>query len=241
MVDFLDLFDMEAGIGFPRPYDSIGFLEGNIGERVDRWMQDRYGEFESINRVGYNPETGLVEGSTPYYVSLANNPLRMFGLRTATHAEIEYARMLNLMDDSMGLDFMSKYEDSGLVLRGIDGPNASQARTLAEQSGFEGNTLVIPLNLTDIEADGKELVFGLKKFAQVYESNLLNETGHFKTGDIDFQSGLPLRRCEDGDRYLYGAKGGLSRLYLGTGHCLVSNTDNLEGTRNIGRVVVVKP
>jgi hypothetical protein len=241
MKDFLDLTDLEAGSDLPRPYTSIDFLGGHVGEYVDKWIQERYGDFDSINRVRYNPKTGVVEGCNPFYVSLAKKPLEKFGMRVATHGEIEFAKMINELNPGRGLDFMLHYIDSAIVLRSTDAPNSSQAKKLAEQSGFEGKTLVIPLNLTDIEEDGRELVLGMKKFAQIYETDILDESGYFKTGDIDFQSGLPLRTCEEGDRYLHGANGGLCRMYLGTAGCIVSNTDNLKGTRPNGRVVIVKP
>ncbi|MFH1229131.1 MAG: hypothetical protein V1678_01765 [Candidatus Aenigmatarchaeota archaeon] len=239
MVEFLELTNIEANVGLPRPYTSIGFLGGPVGEHVDRWIKDRYEE--SMRGVGYNMETDLVEGSKPAYVSLANIPLKRFGLRTATQAELEYAKMLNDFDKKYGLDFMSKYEDSSLILRNLGGRNASLAKELAAQANFQGKPIVIPLHMTNVEVDGKELTFGLKKYAEVIETDILNHTDYFKSGDIDLQTGIPLRMNEWGNRYMYGSKTGLSRLYLGTGHCLVANEENMLGSSPNGRVVVVRP
>jgi hypothetical protein len=233
MIDLLT--DIEAS-EFPIP--SVEFLGGPLGKSIDDIIQEKYGTL--VNRVGYNPKSGLVEGSTPFYVSAANHELRKYGYGIATPADLEYSKFLNTLNGDWCLDTQGFYEDTALVVRGKRGPNWELAEGMLYQMDAEPErSIVIPLNMTYID-EGEVPTLKLKKYAQVFETNILDRSGHFKSGDVDLQSGLPRRKNERGDRFIYGQENGMSRLLMGTGSCLVANVSNMEGTNPQGRIVIVK-
>ena len=196
-----------------------------------------YGNHSSLGILSYND--GVVKGSSPFAVVLANQVLRPEKLRTATQADLE--RILKVK----ALSLRGTYEDSGLVLRSEDGTNSYLAGNLAGQLRARNPQVQLPVlvNLSDLElvndlSSNYGLAFKLTDGATPIYAPVLNQSGNFNSEDIDEKTGLP-RQTGQGNRILYTRSNGLSRLYLNRYLDLNSYNDNLAYSSSDGWVVVV--
>ena len=232
-------------IEIPEFIPQIGFLEGDFGKAFLNEYQGRAkADYPGNSVLGVlNYDSGVVKGSNPFAVVLANKILRQNGLKTATQADLE--KLLKI-----GGDLRGTYEDTGLVLRSEDdndySKNTPLAKGLAEQVRTRGikfspkNPIMIPLTELELEKadNGYGLTFRLREDAQIYEVPILSNDGQFNSEDVDEKTGLPTKLGK-GNRTLYTRNSGLSRLYLNDGLGLYSDGRNLGGSSDYGRVVVV--
>lgn len=232
----------------PKDTSQIGFLEGDFGIAFLEEYQGRakadYNDASALNVLRYN--SGVVEGSNPFAVVLANQILMQEGLRTATQADLEKALRIG------ALNLRGTYEDTGLVLRSEEdrgySKNTPLAKDIAKQLKARGaffsgkNPVMIPLTGLEIaNADnGYGLTFRLREDAEVYRVPILAEGGNFNSEDIDKKTGLP-KKLGGGNRTLYTRDSRLSGLYLGSdGLSVYSDDRRLDDSVEGGRVVVVK-
>ncbi len=222
-------------ISFPE----ISELRGEFGKEVLEEYKGRaekdYGNASALKILSYSD--GVVKGSNPFAVVLINNIVRQNGLRTATPADLEKA--LNL-----GIDLTGTYEDSALVLRSKEEPNAYLAKSIADQVALRGNAeypVMIPLVGFDLTKDADSphnLGFKLREDAQIIPAGILSKDGAFKSEDVDLATGLPTKLGE-GNRYSYTRNSGLSGLYLNRNLNLWSDGVNLASSYSDGRVRIV--
>jgi len=222
-----------------------GFLQGDFGKAFLKEYNGRvkadYNGNPNLNVLRY--DNGVVKGSTPFAVVLANQILREENLRTATQVDLEKALRI--------WDIPRTCEDTGLVLRSEEdeySKNTPLAKDLAEQVKGRGikfspkNPVMIPLIGLELEKadNGYGLTFKLREGTEIYEAPILNERGSFDSKDINEKIGLPKKLSIFGDRSLYTRNSGLSKLYLVSGLDLYSNNRYLDGSLDIGRVVCCK-
>ena len=230
-------------IEIPKVIPQVDFLRGDFGkaflEEYQERVRDDYNNNSVLNVLNY--EDGIVKGSNPYAVVLANQILKQEGLRTATQADLEMILKIN------ALDLRGVYVDTGLVLRSENEPNKSLAKYLVNQEKKKGyehtkNPLVIWLNQLNLENNKnspKGLRFKLSENCETFYSPTLKKNGEFSLDDIDEKTGLP-KKISSGNRYLYTRDSGLSRLCLDRGSSLFSIEGNLLHSNANGRMVVVK-
>jgi hypothetical protein len=241
MKNMKNTFKGKALVEVPAIIPSIGFLEGSFGEEfageyAGRVKKD-YGNHSNLRVLKY--EGGVVTGSNPFAVVLANQILGQEGLRTANQADLEKALKVG------ALQLRGTYEDTGLVLRSEDGTNSYLAKDIAKQMRARGQDVKFPVmfNLTDLEVAVDQdsnygLAFRLREGATPIYAPVLNQPGNFNSEDIDEQTGLP-KQTGQGNRTLYTRNNGLSRLSLYRVLNLYSNNDNLANSNSVGRVAVV--
>ena len=216
------------------------FLEGDFGKESLKEYNGRvekdYNDSSNLNVLKY--EDGIVKGSNHFAVVLANSILGQEGLRTANQADLE--KILR----AKALTLKGQYEDSGLCLRTTDNPNEYLAENLMKQLKPRTKVrLPVMLNLTDLElvndsSSNYRLAFKLKENAKpIYAPQLdhKNNPGTFSQTD---ENGLPIFNKE-GNRKLYTINSGLSRVSLCGGFDLVAWDEDLAGSGEYGRVVVV--
>jgi hypothetical protein len=228
-------------IEIPQNIPQAGFLEGNFGKAFLDEYQGRvkadYKDASALNVLRY--DSGVVKGSNPFAVVLANQILRQEGLRTSTQADLEKALRIK------ALELRGTYEDTGLVLRSEDEPNTYLAKDLMNQVKARNKKqelpVMIPLTGLELRADSNSphsLAFNLLEGAEIIYAPILNKLGNFNSEDIDEITGLP-KQTGQGNRTLYTRDSGLSRLYLYRYLYLNSNYDYLADSGDGGRVVVV--
>ena len=228
----------------PETVPMIGFLEGKFGREFlaeyYRRMSDKYENNENLRVL--NIQDGLVAGSNPFAVVLANEVLAQENLRTATQADLEKALKLRV------LELRGTYEDTGLVLRSEGNPNSYLARDLTKQLRARNPEFQYPvlINLTDLELrvdsdSNYGLSFRLKEDARSIYAPVLNSPNdsRFNSSDVDESTGLPKIAVLKGNRTLYTRDSGLSRLYLCRSLNLGSASSLLADSGSDGRVVVV--
>lgn len=239
----LPTFKGKPLIEIPEFIPQAGFLEGNFGKTFLEEYKGRVkADYNKNSNLGVLRYDGILEGSNPFAVVLANQILSQEGLRTATQADLEKALKI-------GWDLRRTYEDTGLVLRSEKDDytkNTPLAKDLAKQIKTRGikfspkNPVMIPLIGLELEvADNNYgLTFKLKEDAEVYEVPILNKRGSFDSKDINEKTGLP-RQIGSGDRTLYTRDSGLSRLDLYYDLDLYSYGGVLGDSDDDGRVVAV--
>lgn len=225
----------------------IEFLEGDFGKAFLEEYRTRvnvdYNDNSSLKALKY--EDGVVKGSNPFAVVLANQILREENLRTATQADLEKILKLDI------LPLKGTYEDTGLVLRNEeneyskDSPlekNLSSQMRARRIKFSSRNPVMIPLTGLELENSDNDygLIFKLREDAEVYESPVLAKDGKFNSKDIDEKTGLPKKVSTSGDRNLYTRDSGLSGLYLNVNLDLYSNDRGFNNSGVPGRVVVMK-
>lgn len=219
------------------------FLTGDFGkaflQEYNALVASDFDNNKVLRVLSYN--NGIVKGSNPFAVVLANQILNQEGIRTASPADLEKALQAN------AINLRGTYEDSALVLRTAGEPNEYLAQNLAEQLEAKGykigkNALVIPLNGLRIRKDAGSshgLSYVVQDGTQVIEAPILGRDGSFSSADINAETGLP-SKLSGGDRTLYTRNSGLSGLYLDSGLGLNSDGDDLADSNVIGRVVGVR-
>lgn len=244
----LPLFQGKPLIKIPEFIPQIGFLEGDFGEAFFDEYRERaradYGGSRVLGVLRY--EKGVVRGSNPFAVVLANQILRQEGLKIATQADLEKALKIG------ALNLQGLCEDTGLVLRTeedkIHSKNNPLARNLGSQLEARGiefspkNPLMIPLTELELEKTADNIYrlnFKLRKDAELYKAPILAKGGKFNSKDIDEKTGLPRQMRCPGDRRLYTRSSGLSRLCLDGMLGLYSSSWGLAASSGGGRIVVV--
>lgn len=226
-------------IEIPEFIPQAGFLGGDDGKEIDREIGGKY-EQSALQKDSY--KGGVIKGSNPFYVVAVNELLRQNGLRTATPADLERVLKTN------ALYLRGHYEDSALVLRSAEDPNAYLAKDLAKQikqrTGKQRKMpVMIPLAGLELREDQNSdygLAFNLTDDSEIIYAPILNKGGgNFTSEDINEKTGLPKRTKREGNRYLYTRDSGLSRLCLGGDLGLYSGNGDLAYSDVYGRVVVV--
>jgi len=241
----LPTFKGKPLIEIPEFIPQAGFLEEDFGkaflEEYKGRVKSDYNKNSNLNVLRY--DNGVVKGSNPFAVVLANQILREEGLRIATQADLEKAL-------KTGWNLRGTYEDTGLVLRSEKDDytkNTPLAKELAEQVKGRGikfspkNPIMIPLIGFELEKADNDygLTFKLREDAEIYEAPVLSKKGKFNSEDIDKKTGLPKKVSGSGNRTLYTRDSGLSRLSLNLGLVLGSGNRGLGDSDGNGRVVAV--
>ncbi len=225
-------------IEIPEFIPLVGFLGGKEGKEINKEIRAKYKNFSALQKSSY--DNGVIKGSNPFYVVAINEIIRSQGLRTATSADLERV----LKRDA--LDLKRHYEDSALVLRSEDNPNAYLAKDLIKQikqrTGKDRKTsIMIPLAGLELRADQDSehgLAFNLIDDSEIiYAPQLTHKNDYRKFSEAN-DKGLPVFD-KNGKRTLYTRDSGLSRLHLGDSLDLGSYDDDLAGSYDLGRVVVV--
>ena len=142
-------------------------------------LRKKYLQVRGINAyLGFNEETGQMEGSNPLYVTLAN---KVKGIQTITHK------------DGMVLDKKKKltngvYRDCGLVIYSPDGTNTEVFPRLikeVQERGLVYPVLVHPVSLDLDEAtgeykfsdDNRFIVSGEEARRELEKSNYRDDSG----------------------------------------------------------------
>ena len=234
----LPKFEGRPLIKVPETIPTANFLQGEFGEAVNNAVVEKYGSFDPIKRIsGFSD--GVVKGSNPFYAVAVQEVIAPQGLRVATPVDLEKVLKIG------ALELRGQYEDSALVLRSEDSPNAYLAKDLAKQIRANQDLkfpIMIPLNGLALREDSKSdygLAFDLKDGADVIYSKILNKnTNQFSSENIDEKTGLPTKLGGE-DRTFYTRDSGLSRFYLYRGLDLDSYGSLLAYSDSCGRVVVV--
>ena len=216
-----------------------GFLTGKPAEEFLREYKRRvsadYGGNNALDVLAYDEKQGVITGSNPFAVVLANQLLRDNGLHVATMADLE--RVLRTGD---AIDISHHYVDIALFLVSEDDPHSYLAHDIAKQikernGGKPDFPVMVPLRCVEVENDEsspKGLRFKLSGDTIVY-APILNEPNNFSS--VNENTGLPI---ETGS--LCTVTSGLSRLRLGGGLVLDADVHDLAISDSYGRVVVVR-
>ena len=231
-------------IEIPEFIPHINFLKGEFGKAFIKEYKGRvktdYKGNTYLNILRY--EDGIVKGSNPFAVVLANQILKEENLRTATQADLEKTLRI-------GWNLRETHEDTGLVLRSGEDDyfrNTPIAKDLGSQLKTRGikfspkNPIMIPLTGFDLinSYDDYGLTFRLREDAEIISSPQLAHKNNNKTFNETNDKGLPIFN-KDGNRNLYTRDSGLSRLCLTGGFVLYSDSEKLDSSSNRGRVVAV--
>jgi hypothetical protein len=243
MSTILPVFRGKPLIEIPTEIPQAGFMEGDFGkaffEEYKGRVKSDYDNVKSLNVLSYN--NGIVRGSNPFAVVLANQILKQEGLRTASQADLEKILKINAMN------LTGSYEDTALVLRNEDNPNSYLAKNLRKQiksrNPKQKMPVMIPLNRLKLRKDQSSdygLAFNLTDETElVYSPILCKESGNFDQKDINEKTGLPAK-LGNGNRYLYTINSGLSRLFLYRSLSVDSDDGvGLGVSFDIGRVVLL--
>ena len=238
----------------PETISQIGFLEGDFGQDFLQEYQGRvkadYAKAPVLDVLSYRD--GVVKGSNPFAVVLANKILRKNGLRTASQADLEKALSFGV------LPLRGTYEDPALVLRTRQDPNSYLAGNLFDQLKAQGKRLkknsayVLWLRDLSLKADRNSpngLSFAIPSdFIDYFEAPILNQVSQqrFESSDIESKTGIPAKVSSTGSRILYTRNfagylvknSGLVRSYLNGNLNLSSNDGDLTYSDVNGRVVV---
>jgi len=222
------------------PNLQYSFLGGDLGKRVDEEIRAEYPGIEALCIAAYSDD--VIKGSNTFYVVAVNGKLRRQGLWTASPAELEAVIRAG------ALDLKSHYEDSALVLRSEEEPNAYLARDLFSQLKARGGELQLPIMLPlhglELKLDKGSpygLSFRLRGDSEIVYAPELMHGNNQKKFSTTNEKGLPIFD-EMGSRTLYTRDSGLSRLDLIRDLVLGSywGGDSLSDSLGDGRVVVVK-
>ena len=225
------------------------FLRRALGEEINKKIQNKYGKFEPINKIIYNPKTRLIEGSNPFYV-VAVQEFLPEGIRVVTQADLEKILKNNL------LPLKNHYEDSGLVWRSNQEPNEYLAKDIKKQFKAKGIALkensayVFPLFSLRLRADEHspcKLSFNLtdETLKAYFEAPILmsKDINFINLNDMNEKTGL-LNKISDqsfpGNRRLWTIHSGLARLYLDGVLYLGSGYEDLAYSLGAGQVVCVR-
>lgn len=237
----------------PEVFPHVGFLEGAFGqaflEKYNRKVRRDYAGNSHLDILNYSD--GVVKGSNPFAVVLANMILKQEGLRTASQADLEKIIRTNT------LDLTSTLEDTALVLKKLNPSNRSTyaSKKLIKQIEKRGKKvgstpLVVPLNNLRLVNDSNahyELSFNLMDISGLFYAPILShkndEWPFLKTnrhglpeiekGNRDFYIGKATRELHTGDFEL-------SVLSLYWGQDIYSDSDDFIDSGNSDRIVVVK-
>ncbi len=225
-------------IEIPSSIPQIGFLGGSEGKEIDDSIKKDYKEFE-ILQIG-NYSENLVKCSSPFYNVAVQSRLPS-NVRVASQSDLEKAIKLG------SLELRGTFEDTSLALRTEEDPNSYLAEDLMNQvkqrlgkkAKMPVMILLYGLKLAKDQNSKYGLSFKLKDNAEIIYAPILNEeSGNFAPENIIEKIGLP-KKLGKGVRTLCTRSTGLSRLYLNRDLYLGSSNNNLAGSIDDGRVVLV--
>jgi len=233
----LPVKESKALIEIPEFIPQVGFLGGKEGKEINEEIQAKYKKFSALQKSFYSK--GIVKGSNPFYVVAVNEIIRSKGLRTATQADLE--RVLK----TETLDLRGYYEDSALILRNEDKPNAYLERDLTrqikEKIGKDRKIpIMIPFSGLELRADQDSehgLAFNLTDDSEIIYAPQLSRKNNYKKFSETNDKGLPIF-SKDGNRTIYTRDSGLSWLFLYS-NLVVDSFVGLDASDAHGRVVVV--
>ena len=246
-------------VSTPFLQEDFFFLDGAFGESIDKRIHEKYASIPAMDSVVYNSQEKKIKGSNPFYVVAVNEVFQERypneEIRTATQAELE-----QIVRNNPSV-LKGTYEDSSLVWRSSAEPNEYLATKIYNQLKSTGKILeenhayVLPLYAVSLEKDTnapQSLAFKARGnstfFPNVYfEAPILMSTSgkYISDADFDFTQGLPTKVFDSTqsilipNRQLYTLVGGLSRFYLGSYLYVSADDDNLAGSDDGGRVVLV--
>lgn len=226
----------------PPKIQKADFLTGDFGKEFLK-------EYEYIVKRSYNNNQfltilrysdGVVKGSNPFAVVLANQILRQERLKTATQAELE-----GILECET-LELRGHVVYTNLVLRSNEAPNSylaqysmKQVKARNPEQEFPVMIPLIGLELVNDSDSNYSLAFELTEDAEIIYTPILNKQGRFTSRDIDKKTGLPRRTRKKGNRTLYIINSGLSGLSLDWDLNLDSSSC-LAYSGSDGRIVVVR-
>jgi hypothetical protein len=228
----------------PEEVFQVGFLEGDFGRNFIEEYEGRFrADFKknpTLKNI-FRYYGGVVEGGSSFGAVLADQILRKYGLRAATHADIEKINRAGT------LNLEPFCEDTGLVLRSGGEPNSYLAKNFLLQMKRRGikfrSPMVIPLSGLELRLDqdsGYGLSFELTDNSKPFHvpATVLNIGGKFRAEDINVKTGFPKFFKENGERILYARNTGLSRLYFKS--AIVSSEGRMLATSyEMGRIIAV--
>src|SRR3989338_6661408 len=130
--------------------------------------------------------------------------------------------------------------DNLKVLRSNEEHNSYLANDLIAQLGNIELPVLIPLKNLELRNDDNSpygLAFNIIG-ETIYAPILNHDSENFSTVDIDEEIGIP-KKLRQGNRFFYTRKKGLSRLYLDGVLNALTYGEDLAGSNDNGRVVVV--
>ena len=234
-------------IEIPQLVSTIGFVndyfDGKefVNEFNGRTLSD-YDNAGALRVLSYT--NGIVKGSNPFAVVLANQIAEQAGLRVAKQSDLEKAMNLGAMN------FAGTYEDTGLVVRSEEDKDRKENTYLAQnltnqirarlgkKSKLPVMLPLVGLRLVKDTNSQYGLAFELKENAEIIYAPILSKEGSFSSEDINAETGLP-NKLTGGNRNLYTRSSGLSGLVLGRGFGLYSRYEVLASSYENGRVVFV--
>lgn len=223
-----------------------GFLEDTQENKFGQYVFEQYkllaaqlGNPKVLGALNY--DDSVVTGSNPFAAVAVNTVLqREFpSCHVATPVELEEILLCNT------LPLGTHYEDTALVLRGVEQPNSYLATSLLEQikkmrGAVPKLPVMLPLSqLGLVEDDNSEygLTFKFQKGAKPIHAPQLAHENIGRQFDETNKQGLPVFE-QGGQRTFYTIPDGLSGLYLDGYADLVSDWDYLGDSDSDGRVVV---
>lgn len=239
-------FSWKPLIAIPEVIPSATYIQGTDAEaflaEFNATAKEQYGDAaKSIAVLTYDPKSKTVRGSNPFAVAHADSLLKSQGIRVATMADLERVLTTN------AFDLRETYEDTALVLRSNEDPNAYLANNLVEQLESRGTRvaktpIVVQLRGLNMVKDANSdygLAFQLTDESQIAEAPYLVEKNNGKTFNKMDENGVPILD-KNGSRSLWTRIGGLSRLYLGGDLNVVSDCEDLASSNEDGRVALVR-
>ena len=205
-------------IEIPKTVPTAGFIhnyfdgETFLEEYNERVKLDYKGN--SVLKVIHYSD-GVVKGSNPPSVILANKILEQEGLRTVTHLDI------NEILRTKALSLIRTYEDIALIFKDEEKPNSYLAKKIAEQiKKREGKKIetpiIIPLNGLELKLDSNSplgLTFIFTDKTKIIYAPILSEENN-KNGFSDkSENEFPILNRER-KKLLYTNNSGLSRFVM---------------------------
>mgnify|MGYP001569946050 CR=1 FL=1 len=231
------LIPQEVETLFPRIFQ---LRNDELGREAVRIMNDRFkgNDYVVLNKLGEKNQP--IGYSNPYRRWAIGPVIREIlgnDVELLTPAVSEQALRSGKLPDAT-----STYEDLGIVVYSLNGPNDKLAQHLVAQAKERGVEVKLPMVFYHLKtarddkfSDGLRL--DLDDIAVAYHVPILsNPSSRFKSDDKGLvQNGFP-SEVGEGDRTLYIAQEGLGRLYRYRVLDLDANNDNLPYSDGAGRV-----
>lgn len=228
----------------------LGKDDDGLGRDAVKLMKERFG-YHPYLQVLIAGRNQPIQGTSPY-IRFALGPIarELYGrdsegnqVQLLTPALSELALKHGTLPDAK-----STFEDLGVVVYSLKGPNTQLAEHLIEQAKASGMKVQLPMVFYGLKTiidniEGKflgNLRFDFDDITVAYHVPILSrQTGKFKATDSGLvQNGFPSELGE-GDRTLYTAKNGLRRLIRSRNFLLDARDDGLPGSSEAGRVSFV--
>ena len=214
-----------------------------LGKEAVRIMNDRFKGNDYVVLKNLGNENQPVAHSNPYRRWALGPIVRELKREVGDNVELLTPAVSEQALRSGRLpDVTSTYEDLGVVVYSLNGPNDKLAQHLVNQARERGFVAKSPMVFYHLKTarDGKfpdGLRLDLDDNAVIYHASILsNHTSNFKADNKGLaQTGLP-DEVGEGNRILYTAQEGLRGLYRDRDSGLNANDDNLPYSIEAGRV-----